>query len=125
IRCCWADSSASAYRAIRPRIDTMMSVLRLSIKHGRTLEEARIRVESTVHEVQSRFGPLVERVEWGPNHDSVTLFGAGAEIGMHVDAHELHVTADVPVLGRLLGAPLLAGLKSVIQQHFPKHLPNA
>ncbi len=33
-----------------------MSLINLSVKHGKTLEEARTRLELTVNEVRARFG---------------------------------------------------------------------
>jgi hypothetical protein len=53
----------------------------------------------------------------------VRLEGAGARIDLWVDAREVHVTGDLPVLGALLGGPLASGLKQIVQQTFGKQLP--
>jgi hypothetical protein len=37
---------------------------------------------------------------------------------MWVDAQEVHVSGDMPLLGRLLSGPLTAGLKQIVQQTF-------
>lgn len=42
---------------------------------------------------------------------------------MEVDAQEVHVSGDLPLLGGLLGAPVVTGLKQIVQQTFQKQLP--
>jgi hypothetical protein len=37
---------------------------------------------------------------------------------MWVDAQEVHVSGDMPLLGRLLSGPLTTGLKQIVQQTF-------
>jgi hypothetical protein len=101
-----------------------MSLLRLSVKHGRTLEEARAKLEKAVGEVCGRFGTLVQRVEWSPDRTKVQLTGTGFRADLWVDALEVHVTADVPLLGGLFSGPLLAGLRGVLEQTFQKRLPG-
>jgi hypothetical protein len=60
-----------------------MPVLNLTVRHGRTLEDARRGLEQTVQRVSGQFGPLVRQVEWARDRDRVKLHGAGfwVEIG--------------------------------------------
>ena len=44
-----------------------MSELNLSVRHHRTLEEARARLEETVRDVQGRFGGMIQKVDWSPD----------------------------------------------------------
>jgi Putative polyhydroxyalkanoic acid system protein (PHA_gran_rgn) len=99
-----------------------MSLIHLTVKHNRTLEEARAQLEMAVNEVQTRFGSMVQRVEWSGDRDQVKLFGTGFEVEMRVDPQELHVSADLPFLGGILGGPLVTGLKGIVQQTFHKQL---
>jgi len=99
-----------------------MSLIHLAVKHGGTLEQARAQLESTIADVQGKFGPLVQRVEWSADRNSARLFAAGCEVAMRVDPLEVHLDADLPLLGKLLGSPLVAGLKSIVQQRFHKQL---
>ena len=41
---------------------------------------------------------------------------------MWVDVQDVHATGDIPILGELLGGPLAAGLKQIVQQAFQKKL---
>jgi hypothetical protein len=41
---------------------------------------------------------------------------------MWVDAHNVHATGDIPILGGLLGGPVTSGLKQIVQQAFQKKL---
>ena len=100
-----------------------MPLISLSLKHGRTLEEARRQLETTVHEVHGWCGALVQRVMWSADHNHVRLDGVGFWVEMAVDAQEVHVSGDLPVLGRLLGGPVATGLKQIVQQTFRKQLP--
>ncbi|MEX0712960.1 MAG: polyhydroxyalkanoic acid system family protein [Pirellulales bacterium] len=100
-----------------------MPLISLSVKHGRSLEEARLRLEETVAQALDRFGSLLERVEWSADRDRVKLFGPGVELEMRVDAQEVYVTGDMPFLSKLLGRPLVAGLKGLLEQTFQKRLP--
>jgi len=100
-----------------------MPLINLSLKHGRSLEEARSHLETAVHEVQHRFRTLVQHVEWSADRSWVRLNGTGFWVELWVDAQEVHASGDIALLGRLLGGPLAMGLKQIVQQTFQKKLP--
>jgi hypothetical protein len=93
-------------------------LMTFSVQHGHTFDEARKRLETAVHEVTSRFGTLVRRVEWSTDRSQVRLEGIGFWIEMQVDAQVVHVSADIPVLGRLLGGSITTRLKEIVQRTF-------
>jgi hypothetical protein len=93
-----------------------MSLMTLSVRHGQTYDEARRRLETAVHELTSRFGTLVRRVEWSPERSQVRLEGIGFWIEMRVDVQAVHVSADLPVLDRLLGGSITTRLKEILQR---------
>ena len=99
-----------------------MSLINLSIEHGRGLDEARTRLESVVSQVQGKFGALLKQAEWSSERDEVKLTGSGFVVELKVDAKHVHMTADIPMLGGLLGGPLVAGLKQILTQAFKKRL---
>jgi hypothetical protein len=99
-----------------------MSLIKLSVKHGRTMEEARTRLEMAVAEVSCSFGAMIRQVEWAADRNRVRIDGTGFGIEMWVDAQEVHATGDIPMLGGLLGSPLASGLKQIVQQVFQKKL---
>jgi hypothetical protein len=99
-----------------------MSLINLSVKHGQSQDQARANLEKSVDDVRGLFGAMIRRVEWSDNHHKVRLDGAGFWTEMWVDAHEVHATGDIPVLGSLLGGPLAAGLTQVLRRNFPKSL---
>jgi hypothetical protein len=100
-----------------------MPLIDLTVKHGRTLEEARRRLEVAVQEMTVRFGTIVRRVEWTMDRSRVKLEGAGAWAEIWVDAEDVHATGDITILGGLLGAPLTSGLRQILQRTFQKSLP--
>jgi hypothetical protein len=100
-----------------------MPLINLSLKHGRSLEEARSHLETAVHEVQHRFRTLVQHVEWSTDRSWVRLNGTGFWVELWVDAQEVHAAGDIALLGGLLGGPLATGLKQIVQQTFQKKLP--
>jgi len=100
-----------------------MPLLDLTIRHGRTLEEAQRGLETAVHRVAGQFRGLVRRTEWAPDRQRVKLEGIGFWAELWVDAEAVHATGDVPILGGLLGAQLGEGLKQIVQQTFQKKLP--
>jgi hypothetical protein len=100
-----------------------MSLLTLSVQHGHTFDEARNRLETAVHELRSRFGTLVRRVEWSTDRRQVRMEGIGCWIEIQVDAQAVHVSADIPVRGRLLGGSVTTGLKEMVQRTFQHTLP--
>jgi hypothetical protein len=100
-----------------------MPLINLSLKHGRSLEEARSNLETAVHEVQQRFRTLVKHVEWSANRSWVRLDGTGFWVELWVDAQDVHASGDIALLGGLLGGPLATGLKQIVQQTFQKRLP--
>jgi hypothetical protein len=100
-----------------------MPLINLSVKHGQTLEEARSHLETAVHKVHSQFKALVHQVAWSADRSRVRLDGVGFWVDMWVDAQEVHVSGDIPLLGRLLGRPAATALQQIVQQTFQKKLP--
>lgn len=101
-----------------------MPLIHLSVQHGHTFDEAKKRLETTVHEFQSRFSALVQQVEWSTDRSQVRLEGIGFWVEMQVDAQDIHVSADIPVLGRLLGSSVTTRLKEIVQRTFQLKLPE-
>jgi hypothetical protein len=100
-----------------------MSLINLSVKHGRSLEEARSHLEAAVHKIHSQFKALIQQVTWSTDRNRVRLDGLGFWVEMWVDALEVHVSGDLPLLGRLLGSPMATALQHIVQQTFQKKLP--
>ena len=100
-----------------------MPLIDVTLKHGRTLEDARRALETAVHRVTEQFGTLVRRVEWAADRNRVKLDGVGFWVEMWVDADAVHATGDIPVLAGLFGTQLGSGLKQILQQTFQKKLP--
>ena len=100
-----------------------MPLIDLTLQHGQTLDEARRRLEMTVNEVTTKFGAMVQRVEWAADRSRVKLSGVGFWIEMSVDIQALYATGDIPILGRLLSGPLMAGLRQIVERTFQKKLP--
>lgn len=102
-----------------------MSLMRFSIRHGRTQEEARGQLQKVVDQVANQFGTLLERIEWSDDRNAVKLFGPGVAVELWVDSEEVHALADIPILSRVLAGPMLSGLKGILQESFPKQLPRS
>ena len=100
-----------------------MSLINLSVKHGRSLEEARSHLEAAVHKVYSQFRALIQQVTWSADRTRVRFDGLGFWVEMWVDALEVHVSGDLPVLGRLFGSPIATALQRIVQHTFQKKLP--
>lgn len=99
-----------------------MPLIKLTIQHGRTEEEARRRLETAVHEISAKFGAMLRRVEWAADRNWVKLEGVGFWLQLGVDAQAVHATGDIPIVGRLLGGPLASRLKEIIERTFQKQL---
>ena len=100
-----------------------MSLISLTIRHGRTKEEAVRRLEAAVHEVSTKLGFMVRRVDWAAERDRVKLEGIGFSLELWVDEQTVHVTGDVPLVGRLLGSPVASQVKAIVERTFQKGLP--
>jgi hypothetical protein len=99
-----------------------MPLINLSVQHGQSLEQARSRLQTAVHKVMSQFGALVRQVTWSADQSRVRLDGTGFWVELWVDAQAVHATGDIPLLGALLGSPVAAGLRQILQQTFRKQL---
>ncbi len=99
-----------------------MPLINLSVKHGRSLEQAQSHLETAVDKVHSQFRALVRQVVWSADRSRVRLDGVGFWVEMWVDAQEVHASGDIPLLGGLLGGPVATGLKQILQQTFQKKL---
>jgi hypothetical protein len=100
-----------------------MPLIDLTVQHGRTFEDARRRLEQTVTEFNTRFGSMIQRVEWADDRSRVKLEGVGFWLEMKVDPLTLHATGDIPILGRLLGGQVMSGLRQIVERTFQKTLP--
>jgi hypothetical protein len=99
-----------------------MSLVNVSLKHGRNLSEARTSLEKAVSDVQGMFGGMIQRADWSADRNRVRIDGAGFWVEMSVDDQHVHATGDIPFLGGLLGGPLGGGLKKVLEDRFQKKL---
>ena len=99
-----------------------MSDINLSFKHGRTQEEAKRHLGEAITEIQRQFGSMVRQAQWDTDHNAVHLSGTGFEVDAGVDAQEVHLVGDIPLLGKLLGGPLALGLKQIVHKAFQKQL---
>lgn len=99
-----------------------MPLINMSVQHGQSLEEARSHLETAVQKVLRQFGALVRHVTWSADHCSVRLDGMGFWVELWVDTQQVHAMGDIPMLGALLGSPVAAGLKQILQQTFRKQL---
>ena len=88
-----------------------MSLINLSVKHGRSLEEARGQLGQAVEDVRKAFGALVQRVDWSADRTKVTLGGVGFEVltPLRLDDGGALVFVTPPLGSELsvLGAPVL------------------
>jgi hypothetical protein len=101
-----------------------MPLMTFSVQHGHTFMEAQRRLETAVHELTRRCGTLVRRVEWSTDRSQVRLEGIGYWIVMQIDAQAVHVSADIPVLGSLLGGSVTTRLKEMVARTFQSKLPG-
>src|SRR3954452_24577512 len=101
-----------------------MSLIHLSVKHGQSQEEARANLESAVSEVCSKFGSMVQKVEWSPDRHHCKGVGTGFEANLRVDPIEVHAVVDVPLLNGFMQNLLGNRLKGILQNNFPKLLPK-
>jgi hypothetical protein len=99
-----------------------MPLLSLTLKHGRTLDDARARLETTLADFNTKFGVMVNRTEWSADRNEVKIYGKGFEIDLRIDATDLHVSGDIPILGKLLGSPIMKGLRGSLEKSFQKRL---
>jgi hypothetical protein len=99
-----------------------MSLINVSLKHGRSLVEARTSLEKAVTDIQGMFGAMIQRADWSSDRNRVRIEGAGFWVEMNVDDEHVHATGDIPFLGGLLGGPLGGGLKKVLEDRFQKKL---
>ncbi len=99
-----------------------MSLINVSLKHGRSLAEARSSLETAVADVRGRFGAMIQRADWSGDRNRVRIDGAGFWVEMSVDDQHVHATGDIPFLGGLLGGPLEGGLKRILEERFQKKL---
>jgi hypothetical protein len=98
-------------------------LINLSVKHHRTQEEARRRLETAVQELSGTLGVVLRQVEWATDRNKVRLEGVGFWVEMWVDAQALYASGDAPIVGRLLGGPLGVRLKQIVERTFQKQLP--
>jgi hypothetical protein len=101
-----------------------MPLITLTVQHHQTQEQAARRLETAVHDISTKLGVMLRRVEWATDRNRVRLEGVGFWIELWVDAVAVHMTGDAPMLSRLLGGPLGSRLKQIVERAFQTHLPS-
>lgn len=99
-----------------------MSMINMRMKHGRSLEEAKAALAQTVREIQTRFAPLLHRIQWDPQSTKVRLEGTGFWAELWVDPLEAHGTGDISMFAGLFGGGL--NLNQLFQSTFENALPR-
>ena len=99
-----------------------MSLINLSLKHGRSLNEAQAGLEKAVADVQKLFGAMIQRSDWSSDRNRVRLDGAGFWVEMSVDDQQVYANGDIPFLAGLLGGPVGGGLRKILEERFQKKL---
>jgi predicted secreted protein len=99
-----------------------MSLMKFSVKHDKTLDEAKQVLQQTVDDVNKHFGLLINSFDWNTDRTDVKIDAKGADIHVWVDTLEVHLTCDVPLLSKLLGGPVVEKLKGLVQDRFQKKL---
>jgi hypothetical protein len=79
---------------------------------------------AAVAELTSRFGTLVRKVQWSPDRSQVRLEGSGVWIELRLDGQAVHMSADLPLLGRFLGGSVSTRLQEILQPTFQQKLPG-
>jgi hypothetical protein len=100
-----------------------MPLINVSVQHHRTVEDARAHLASVVAETRGKFGPMIRRVDWAPDRDSVAMSGVGFRIDMRVDPESIHVTGDIPLVSGLLGGSMAKRIEGVVRDALEK-LPS-
>jgi len=100
-----------------------MSVIRLSVQHGTTLEQAKGRLQASVDEVRSRLPFIVRQVTWSDDRSRALVAGAGFRLELWVDPREVHITGDLTGAAGALANTVVAGLRAIVQRTFNKQLP--
>ena len=96
------------------------SILRSStVVRSPTLEA---HLKQAVADVRAKLGGMVQRVEWTDADSRAVIDGPGFEIRLWVDPENVFVEGDIPLLGKLLGSPVLAKLKDAVEDRFQKKL---
>jgi hypothetical protein len=98
-------------------------LINLAITHGQTLAEAQRHLETAVQRVHNQFTAFVRQVTWSADRTQVRLEGVGFWLELWVDAHEVHATGDVPLLGVLLGGRTVTGLQRILEESFHPKRP--
>jgi len=98
-----------------------MPLISVTVAHGQTVDEAQRRLEAAVQEASARLG--LRSVQWSDDRRHATLEGLGARVDIWVEAEVVRVTGDLPAVGALLGGPITAGLKQIVERTFRRQLP--
>ncbi len=101
-----------------------MSEMKFAVKHDRSLQEARDVLEQTIADARSKFGFMIDDVQWNADRTQADVAAKGATIKAWVDMKEVHLTLDIPVLNKLLSGPIVQKLKGLVEDHFQKRLTD-
>lgn len=101
-----------------------MSEMKFAVKHDRTLQEARDLLEQTVNDAQSKFGFMIDKIDWNSDRTEAVITAKGADIKAWVNPTEVHLTLDIPLLNKFLSGPIIQNLKGLVEDNFQKKLTN-
>ena len=95
-----------------------MPLIKLSVQHGRSLAEAQSSLEALKSELQKQAGLYLTRSEVSEDRRTLYLAGSGFEARIAVDEREALTEIDLPIIGKLFAAPLIAALQGAVKKKF-------
>jgi hypothetical protein len=83
-----------------------MGELKIALKHGQTVEDARANFEKVIAEAQARHARWIKQVEWSADRTSAVVCGPAYRLTLSYDEQNVYAKGNVPLALKLLEGPV-------------------
>lgn len=83
-----------------------MAELNIAVKHGQSLEAARVNFEKAITAAHKEHGRWIRAVEWSDDRSSAILSGPAYRVTLSFDDQNVYARGNIPLALKLLVKPI-------------------
>lgn len=93
-----------------------MAELNITVKHGQSLDDARINFEKAITAAHKEHGHWIKTVEWSDDRTSAILSGPAYRVTLSFDEQNVHVRGTIPLALKLLERPIRRFVEELLER---------
>jgi hypothetical protein len=93
-----------------------MAEMNMSVKHGLSLDAARVNFERSITTAQAEHGRWIKGVDWSPDRSSAVLTGPGYRVTLSFDEENVYARGTISLALKLLERPIRRFVEQTLER---------